>query len=101
MFSKIGETTGPLIVGKAGDGRERQNKNPQQGKGKDAPSAGQEDTTFLSTQVLRLMLGQEDPSAPETVAALTKLADLEKHEVKEIPVRPGQSVFSALDDATA
>jgi hypothetical protein len=97
MFSKIGEILGPFIVRKAGDSKERRDKDRQPGKKEDSGAGEQKDATFLSTQVLRLMLAQEDPASPKTARALAKLDALERRGIREVAVLPEQSVLSALE----
>ena len=56
------------------------------------------DVALISTDAIRRLL-QETADKKGLDEKLSVLARLEQHGIKSIPVRDGQSVWSALDDA--
>lgn len=92
MFSKIGELLSPLTVN-----RETKDRGKEKGPRKEGPPAiesPQEDVMFLSLEAVRAVLD----CAPGTEAD-TALLELERNNIKHIPVRLEQEIYQALMEA--
>ncbi len=109
MFSRINEFLKPFVVqkdayaagnpGRGGGNRHERKQPPFQEKvWRDKPVFDDADVALISTEAIRRLL-QETADKKGLDQKLAILARLEQHAIKSIPVREGQSVWSALDDA--
>lgn len=80
---------------KDGGGKNKKGRGETGGAQDQAP---EDDVTLISVEAIRRLL-QEGAPAKDAGEKIAFLARLEQHGIKSVPVREGQSVWSALDDA--
>lgn len=108
MFSRIAEFLRPPSLqkepnpsqGVARTGREQGRGGQQKRDGREAAEevVAEDDVTLISTEAIRRLL-QEAADKQGLDRKIALLLRLEQHGIMSIPVRQGQSVWSALDEA--
>lgn len=98
MFSRISELLRPLTIQRNAEGTKKDSGREKRKRPDIQEEASAEDVTLISTGAIRLML-QEISGKKGLDEMFSVLERLEQHGIKSIPVREGQSVWSALDDA--